>query len=231
MGLRAGQVPTDQAINASSIFAHIAAQDEVLYPRDVSPEMIQALKDAGCLAMTRYEKLGMPDDIKIAIYTWDVIKAIYPEIMEANKGSKPEDDPRLVIVIPPMATNVCFTYGYDELFTISCLKQQTIKVDKHSKQIAFCAFCGMHGSNFESSLSHIRRHLGLHFVCGSCFGVHFLKPDKINSCRVQFQNIGNSSISLSASSKIYYPHFLCHKNVVSTHSTHSTQNTVYVVLF
>ena len=185
MGLPLGQTPTDHAINNSPIFTHIAAHEEVFSPQDVSPEMIQALTSAGQLAMTRFENLDL-SHFKLAIYTWDNIKAVHPEIMNAYKGSKPEADPRLVIVIPATATNVRSTFGLDELFTISCLKRQTIKAGKHPKQLAFCVFCGVHGGNFESSMSHVKGHVGLHFVCGGCFEVHYKKPDEINEHLLNF---------------------------------------------
>ena len=183
MGLPLGQTPTDLAINNSPIFTHIAVHEEVFSPWDISPEMIQALTSAGHLATTRYENLDLSGSFKLAIYTWDNIKAIHPEIMAAYRGSKSEDDPRLVIVIPHTATNVHSNFGLEELFTISCLKRQTIKVGKHPKQLVFC---GVHGGNFESSMSHVRGHVGLHFVCGGCFGVQYKKPVEINEHLLYF---------------------------------------------
>ena len=181
MGLPEGRFPTDKEVENSEMFDHVGAADRVHSQRDVSPEMIQALESLGYLATSRFEKLDLAR-FKLAIYAWDSIQTIHPEVLNAYKDTKAENDPRLIIVIPPTATNVRSTYGLDELFTISCLRRQTISkmTGKHPKQLSFCLFCGVHGGNFESSLSHVRVHLGLHFMCGGCFEASFKKPDEFN---------------------------------------------------
>ena len=170
MGLPEGRFPTNKEVENSEMFEHVGAADRVHSPRDISPEMIQALESLGYLATSRIEKLDLAH-FRIAIYALDCIRTIHPEVLNAYKDTKAENDPRLIIVIPPTATNVRSTYGLDELFTISCLKRQTISkmTGKHPKQLSFCLFCGVHGGNFESCMSHVRVHLGLHFVCGRLF--------------------------------------------------------------
>ena len=184
MGLPEGRFPTDKEVENSDMFEHVGAAVRVHSPRDVSPEMIQTLESLGYLATSRFEKLDLAR-FKIAIYAWDCIRTIHPEVLNAYKDTKAENDPRLIIVIPPSVTNVRSTYGLDELFTISCLKRQTISrgTGKHAKQISFCLFCGVHGGNFESCMSHVRVHLGLHFVCGGCFGASFKTPEHYNEHR------------------------------------------------
>ena len=184
MGLPDGRFPTDKEVENSDMFEHVGAAVRIHSPRDVSPEMIQTLESLGHLATSRFEKLDLAR-FKIAIYAWDCIRTIHPEVLKAYEGTKAENDPRLIIVIPPSITSVRSTYGLDELFTISCLKRQTISrgPGKHAKQISFCLFCGVHGGNFESCMSHVRVHLGLHFVCGGCFGASFKAPEQYNEHR------------------------------------------------
>ena len=181
MGLPEGRFPTDKEVENSDMFEHVGAAVRIHSPRDVSPEMIQTLENLGYLATSRFEKLDLAR-FKIAIYAWDCIRTIHPEVLKAYEDTKAENDPRLIIVIPPSITSVRSTYGLDELFTISCLKRQTISrgPGKHAKQISFCLFCGVHGGNFESCMSHVRVHLGLHFVCGGCFGASFKTPEQYN---------------------------------------------------
>ena len=151
MGLPEGRFPTDKEVENSDMFEHVGAADRVHSPRDVSPEMIQTLESLGYLATCLALRSWTVARFKIAIYAWDCIRTIHPEVLNAYKDTKAENDPRLIIVIPPSVTNVRSTYGLDELFTISCLKRQTISkgTGKHAKQLSFCLFCGVHGGNFR----------------------------------------------------------------------------------
>ena len=42
--------------------------------------------------------------------------------------------------------------------------------EKVRVQYSFCAYCGVLSMNKNSGYSHLRKHLGVEFVCGGCLG-------------------------------------------------------------
>ena len=57
------------------------------------------------------------------------------------------------------------------------LNQISISYDTNErKQIAFCPYCGVMNENMVTALSHARKHLGIAFLCGDCYGKIYKKP-------------------------------------------------------
>ena len=54
-----------------------------------------------------------------------------------------------------------------------CLMRQLISIGGKFRQLAFCPYCGVFNENSETTLSHVRKHLDLLFVCGGCYAKSF----------------------------------------------------------
>ena len=83
-----------------------------------------------------------------------------------------QGDSPLIAVIPP---NMSFQYEWEyvihQLHKAECLAWVSIYYDKNQqKQIAFCPYCGVMNENSATAYSHARKHLGITFLCGSCYG-------------------------------------------------------------
>ena len=82
--------------------------------------------------------------------------------------------PRLTAVVPPE-----FCVGIDREFFLTnfhrheCLMRQSISIGGKCRQLAFCPYCGVINENSETTLSHVRKHLDLLFVCGGCYSKSF----------------------------------------------------------
>ena len=70
--------------------------------------------------------------------------------------------------------------GTDKEFLLSnfhrhgCLVRQLFDLGGRCRQLAFCLYCGVINENSDTALSHVRKHLDLHFVCGGCYSKSFL---------------------------------------------------------
>ena len=82
--------------------------------------------------------------------------------------------PSLTAVVPPE-----FCMGMDREFLLTnfhwheCLVRQSISIGGRHRQLAFCPYCGVINENTEITLSHMRKHLNLLFVCGGCYSKSF----------------------------------------------------------
>ena len=83
--------------------------------------------------------------------------------------------PQLTAVVPP----TCHV-GTDKEFLLSnfhkheCLVRQLFVTEGKWRQLAFCPYCGVINENSDTALSHMRKHLNLHFICGGCCSRSFL---------------------------------------------------------
>ena len=89
--------------------------------------------------------------------------------------------PSLTAVVPP---EICM--GMDKEFLLTnfhwheCLVRQSISIGGRCRQLAFCPYCGVVNENTETTLSHVRKHLDLLFVCGGCYSKSFPHGQALN---------------------------------------------------
>ena len=79
-----------------------------------------------------------------------------------------------------------FRMGTDKEFLLSnfhqhgCLVRQSFKLGGRCRQLAFCPYCGVINENSNTTLSHVRKHLDLQFVCGGCYTKSFLNGPSLH---------------------------------------------------
>ena len=89
--------------------------------------------------------------------------------------------PSLTALVPP---EICV--GMDRKFLLTnfhqheCLMRQSISIGGRHRQLAFCPYCGVVNENSETTLSHVRKHLDLLFVCGGCYAKSFPHGQALN---------------------------------------------------
>ena len=89
--------------------------------------------------------------------------------------------PSLTAVVPPQ---ICV--GTDREFLLTnfhrheCLVRQSINIGGKRRQLAFCPYCGVVNENSDTTLSHVRKHLNLLFVCGGCYAKSFPHGQALN---------------------------------------------------
>ena len=58
-----------------------------------------------------------------------------------------------------------------------CLSRVTLYYGENlRKQIAFCPYCGVMNKNTTIAYSHMRKHLGITFLCGGCYTKLYKAP-------------------------------------------------------
>ena len=93
-----------------------------------------------------------------------------------NKGP-----PSLTAVISPeMHMGMDWEFLLTNFHQHECLVRQSINVGGRCKQLALCPYCGVINENSETTLSHVRKHLHLLFVCGGCYTKSFTHRQILN---------------------------------------------------
>ena len=68
-------------------------------------------------------------------------------------------------------------YVIHKLHKSESLNRISISYDTNQrKQIAFCPYCGVINENTATAHGHVRKHLGIAFLCGGCYGKTYKKP-------------------------------------------------------
>ena len=107
----------------------------------------------------------------VPLYTPDGLEKHLPVALSTFVNTGP---PSLTAVVPPE-----FHMGTDREFLLTnfhrheCLVRQSISIGGRRRQLAFCPYCGVINENSKTTLSHMRTHLDLLFVCGGCYSKSF----------------------------------------------------------
>ena len=114
----------------------------------------------------------------VPLYTLDSLEKHLLVALSAFVNAGP---PSLIAVVPPE-----FHMGTDREFLLTnflrheCLVRQLISIGGRRRQLAFCPYCGVINENSETTLSHMRKHLDLLFVCGGCYSKSFPHGQALN---------------------------------------------------
>ena len=114
----------------------------------------------------------------VPLYTLKGLEKHLPAALSAFASTEP---PSLTAVVPPQ---ICM--GMDREFFLTnfhwheCLVRQSITIGRKHRQLAFCPYCGVVNENSETTLSHMRKHLDLLFVCGGCYAKSFPHGQDLN---------------------------------------------------
>ena len=103
------------------------------------------------------------------------------------------DSPLIAIIPPDMLFQYEREYVIHQLPKADCLAWVSIYYGKNQwKQIAFCPYCGVMNENSVTTYSHARKHLGITFFCGGCYGKLYKAPQHLShhmkSCRPCLMN-------------------------------------------
>ena len=79
--------------------------------------------------------------------------------------------PLIAVILPSLEFQYKQEYLVLKLHKTECLSRVSISYDAHQrKQIAFCPYCGVMNENTLIAHIHVRKHLGMVFLCGGCYG-------------------------------------------------------------
>ena len=108
----------------------------------------------------------------VPLYTREGLERYIPAALSSFAST---GVPQLTAVVPPECR-----VGTDKEFLLSnfhrhaCLVRQSFNLGGRCRQLTFCPYCGVINENSNTALSHVRKYLDLHFVCGGCYSKSFL---------------------------------------------------------
>ena len=170
LGLEAGTMPSEEDIDTSEHFVPRAAAWESEPPEVITDHWLPIIREEGLLAEYHPDQFTAETDW-VPLYTKDSLEKHLPTALSTFVNTGP---PSLTAVVPPD-----FHVGTDREFLLTnshwhgCLVRQSISIGGKCRQMAFCPYCGVINENSETTLSHVRRHLDLLFVCGGCYSKSF----------------------------------------------------------
>ena len=170
LGLETGAMPSKEDIDTSEHFVPQAAVSESEPPEVITDHWLPILQEQDLLVECHPDQFTAAADW-VPLYTPDGLEKHLPAALSALVNAGP---PSLTAVVPPE-----FHMGTDREFLFTnfhrheCLVRQLISIGGRCRQLAFCPYCGVINENSETTLSHVRKHLDLLFVCGGCYSKSF----------------------------------------------------------
>ena len=170
LGLQTGTTPSKEDIDTLERFVPQAAARELEPPEVITDHWLPILQEEGLLAEGHPDQFTAETDW-VPLYTKDSLEKHLPAALSGFMNAGP---PSLTVIVP-----LDFHVGMDKEFLLTnfhqhgCLVRQSISIGGKCRQMAFCPYCRVIHENSETTLSHVRRHLDLLFVCGGCYSKSF----------------------------------------------------------
>ena len=167
LGLKTGTRPSRQDIDSSSIFALRRAADESQPPSIIGKHWVPYLEQKGHLADCKPKDFSYKDGW-LPLYT----RAGITKHLSGLESllNKDKTSPLIAVILPEM------DFQYEREYVVH-MNWISISYDTNQrKQIAFCPYCGLMNKNTATAHGHARKHLGIAFLCGGCYGKTYKKP-------------------------------------------------------
>ena len=174
LGLKARTRPSQQDINSSSIFALRRAADESRLPSIIGQHWVLYLEQKGHLTDCNPKDFSYKDGWLPLHTRAGIIKHLsgLESLLNKDKTSR-----LIVVILHEMDFQYEREYVIHKLHKSESLNRVSISYDTHQrKQITFCPYCGVMNENTVTAHSHARKHLGIAFLCGGCYGKTYKNP-------------------------------------------------------
>ena len=190
LGLDKGKKVTQEVLDSSPTFHLRRAADETRPPMVIGAHWIDHLDDEGRIAKCKPHDFKFEDEW-LPLYTR---AGVTRQVSGLSSLLKTQGDSPLIAIIPPdMLFQSEREYSIHQLHEADCLSRVTIYYGENQrKQIVFCPYCGVMNENSATAYSHARKHLGITFLCGGCYGKLYKAPQHLSqhmkSCRPCLMN-------------------------------------------
>ena len=174
LGLETETRPSQQDIDSSPIFALRRVADESWPTSIIGKHWVPYLEQKGHLADCKPKVFSYKDGW-LPLYT----RAGVTKHLSGLESllNKDKTSPLIAVILPEMDFQYEWEYVIHKLHKSESLNQISISYDTNQrKQITFCPYCGVMNENTATALSHVRKHLGIAFLCGGCYGKIYKKP-------------------------------------------------------
>ena len=177
LGLDEGEKVTQKVLDSSPTFHLRQAADETRPPTVIGVHWIDHLDDEGRIAKCKPHDFKFEDGW-LPLY---IRAGVTRQVSGLSSLLKTQGDSPLIAIIPPDMFQSEQEYVISQLHEADCLSWVTIYYGKNQrKQIAFCPYCGVMNENTATAYSHARKHLGITFLCGGCYGKLYKVPQHLS---------------------------------------------------
>ena len=190
LGLDEGEKVTQEVLDSLPTFHLRRAADETRPPMVIGAHWIDHLDSEGHIAKCKPHDFKFEDEW-LPLYTR---AGVTKQVSGLSSLLNTQGDSPLIAVIPPdMLFQYEPEYVIHQLHEADCLVRVSVYYgENQQKQIAFCPYCGVMNKNSVTAYSHTRKHLGMTFLCGGCYGKLYKAPQHLSqhmkSCRPCLMN-------------------------------------------
>ena len=190
LGLDEGEKVTQEVLDSSPTFHLRWAVDETHPPMVIGTHWIDHLDNKGRIAKCKPHDFKF-EDKWLPLYTR---AGVTKQVSGLSSLLNTQGDSPLIAIIPPdMLFQYEREYVIHQLHEANCLARVSIYYgENQQKQIAFCPYCSVMNENSVTAYSHARKHLGITFLCGGCYGKLYKAPQHLShhmkSCRPCLMN-------------------------------------------
>ena len=178
LSLDKGEKVTQEILDSSPAFHLRWAGNETCPPTVIGAHWIDHLDNEGRIAKCKPHDFKFEDEW-LPLYTR---AGVTRQVSGLSSLLNTQGDSPLIAVIPPdMLFQSEREYLIHQLHEADCLSWVTIYYGENQrKQIAFCPYCGVMNENSVTTYSHMRKHLGITFLCGGCYGKLYKVPQHLS---------------------------------------------------
>ena len=178
LGLDEGEKVTQEVLDSSPAFHLRQVADETCPPMVIGMHWIDHLDNEGQIAKCKPHNFKFEDEW-LPLYTR---AGVTKQVSSLSSLLNTQGDSPLIAIIPPdMLFQYEREYVIHQLHEADCLSWVSIYYGENQrKQIAFCLYCGVMNENSVTAYSHARKHLGITFLCGGCYGKLYKVPQHLS---------------------------------------------------
>ena len=178
LGLDEGEKVTQEVLDSSPAFRLRWSVDETHPPTVIGTHWIDHLDDEGRIAKCKPHDFKF-EDKWLPMYTR---AGVTKQVSGLSSLLNTQGDSPLIAIIPPdMLFQYEREYVIHQLQEADCLARVSIYYGKNQrKQIAFCPYGSVMNKNSVTTYSHAKKHLGITFLCGGCYGKLYKVPQHLS---------------------------------------------------
>ena len=190
LDLDEGEKVTQKVLDSSPTFHLRWVANETCPPMVIGMHWIDHLDNEGRIAKCKPHNFKFEDEW-LPLYTR---AGVTRHVSSLSSLLNTQGDSPLIAIIPPdMLFQSEREYVIHQLHEADCLSRVTVYYSENQrKQIVFCPYCGVMNENTATTYSHARKHLGITFLCGGCYGKLYKVPQHLSqhmkSCRPCLMN-------------------------------------------
>ena len=178
LGFEEGEEATQEDFDSSPSFRLRRVVDKTRPPTVIGEHWINHLDSEGRIAKCKPHDFKFEDEW-LPLYTR---AGVTKQVSGLGSLLNTQGDSPLIAVIPPdMLFQYEREYVIHQLHEADCLAWVSIYYGENQrKQIVFCPYCGVMNENSATTYSHVRKHLGITFLCGGCYGKLYKVPQHLS---------------------------------------------------